>query len=126
MSPDLVLGPALAEAVRELVRAELQRVTAPPAPARSPWMTPPSAARSLGVSVKAVRELIRDRRVVPRLRNASADPKQKKYLVHVDQVAAALEDHPARAAAVAPLTPGAPPIDLEARAARIRARAAGR
>ena len=56
MTPDLVLGPALIEAVRSLVRAELQaHVPAlPPAPDRSPWMTPPAAAGRTVVPVRTI------------------------------------------------------------------------
>lgn len=124
MTPEAVLGPALAGAVLELVRQELQRAAAPAAPARSPWMTPPAAARHHGVPVKTIRALVANGRIKARLRNASENPKQKKYLVNIDEVAAALEDRgPAQPA---PAGPSPRPIDLEERAARIRARSAGR
>lgn len=127
MSPEALLGPALADAVRDLVREELQRVAAPASPPLSPWRTPPAAASYLGVPVKAVRALVVAGRVTARLRNANAEPKQKKYLVNVNEVAVALEVHGA-AAVEAPGRPSSPaaPIDLEQRAAQIRARAAAR
>lgn len=124
MSPETLLGPALAGAVLELVRQELQRAAAPATPPRSPWRTPPDAARELGVPVKAIRALVSSGRITSRLRNVAAEPKQRKYLVNIEEVAAALEDR--GQAQPAPAGPSSRPIDLEERAARIRARSAGR
>ena len=87
-----VLGPALAEAVLQLIRGELQARSIPAnAPHRSPWMTPPSAAKATRVPVKTIRSWVQDGRIRKRLKNRSPDPKQLKYLVNVDDVVAAAE-----------------------------------
>lgn len=126
MSPDLILGPALAEAVRQVVREELAAVRsaqAPVAPA-SGWMTPPAAWKATGVPVKAIRELIRRGLITARLKNVGRDPKQRKYLVNVDEVKAMVEKraHDAISQAVSEVE-GI--VNLEERARRIRARAEG-
>jgi hypothetical protein len=71
--------------------------------------------------VKTIRELVKAGHITPRLRNRSALPKQPKYLVNVDEVAAAVERF-ARGI-LAPIAAGnaGRTIDLEERAARIRA-----
>jgi hypothetical protein len=92
LSPIHVLGPALAEAVLQLVRVELQaRATPTTAPARSPWMTPPAASKLTRVPVKTIRSWVQDGRIRKRLKNRSPDPKQLKYLVNVEDVIAAAE-----------------------------------
>ena len=91
-SPEVVLGSMFAEFVRRLFKdeysAQLAAVRTPPA---SPWMTPPAAARSCGVPVKSIRAWARSGRISKRLKNRSADPKQLKYLVNVNEVVAAAE-----------------------------------
>ncbi len=130
MSPDLVLGPALLEAVRQVAREEARAAVATvrqsPGSESARWVTPPMATLATGVPVKTVRELVRTGRVQSRLRNRSASPAQPKYLVNVDEVAAAVEQL-ARGAFAFPLTPGnaKPAIDLQERAARIRAKGGG-
>jgi hypothetical protein len=89
--PELVLGPALLKAVLQVVRSELQARLAGPTPARTPWMTPPAASRVTRVPVKTIRAWVRDGRIPKRLKNRSADPKQQKYLVNVEDVIAAAE-----------------------------------
>ncbi len=97
-SPEAVLGSALVEVVRRLLQDELQaRLDAARAPPRSPWMTPPAAARASGVPVKSVRAWVRSGRIAKRLKNTSADPKQQKYLVNIDDVVAVAEQAGARA-----------------------------
>lgn len=129
MSPELVLGPALLDAVRQVAREEARAAfaTAPPAPggARPRWMTPPAAARETQIPVRSIRELVRTGRVQSRLRNRSASPTQPKYLVNVDELAAAVEQLARGALASVPPPPSAA-IDLQDRAARIRAKSAGR
>jgi hypothetical protein len=87
-----VLGPALAEAVLHLIRGELQARSMPTnALHRSPWMTPPAAAKVTRVPVKTIRSWVQDSRIRKRLKNRSPDPKQLKYLVNVEDVIAAAE-----------------------------------
>jgi hypothetical protein len=72
-------------------------VQQPPAPALRPeplplpgrWKTPPKASALSGLPVKAIRTMIVNRTISFRLRNCSAEPKQPKYLVNVDEVIAA-------------------------------------
>lgn len=91
MNPELVLGSALVEVVRQVLRDELQaRAAASEAP-RSPWMTPPTAARLTRVPLKTIRAWARANRIPRRVRNRSADPKQQKYLVNVQDVIAVAE-----------------------------------
>lgn len=91
-SPEAVLGSTLVEVVRRLLQDELQaQQHAASASPRSPWMTPPAAARASGVPVKSIRAWVRSGRLTSRVRNRSADPKQHKYLVNVDEVVAIAE-----------------------------------
>lgn len=89
---DAALGSALVELLRHLLRGELQAQSAAPAagPA-SPWVTPPAAARLTGIPVKTIRAWARMGRIPKRLKNRSADPKQQKYVVNVDDVVAVAE-----------------------------------
>jgi hypothetical protein len=77
------------ERVRAIVKEELGRAGgAGREPVRSCWMTPPAAARFFGVGVKRIRAL---NGIERRLRNVNGEnAKQRKYLVNVDEVAAAL------------------------------------
>ena len=119
MSPDAVLGPTLAEAVRELVRQELQaRATAAaPAPAAPELISPEEAARRLGgrPSADTIRGLIH-RELFPRRPAGKAHPKRPSYLVTVDEVLVALE-------AGGKPAPAPEAVDLEAVRARARERA---
>jgi hypothetical protein len=116
LSPVQVLGPALAEAVLQLVRRELQeRATPMSAPPRSPWMTPPAASKLTRIPVKAIRSWVQDGRIRKRLKNRSADPKQLKYLVNVDDVVAAAEAWTSRE------DPSAPKDDVREQARQILA-----
>jgi len=92
LSPEALLGSALVEAVRHVLRDELaaQREAAS-APPKTPWMTPPAAARATGVPVKSIRAWARSGRVSKRLKNRSADPKQQKFLVNIQEVIAVAE-----------------------------------
>ena len=91
-SPEGVLGSALVHALRQIVRGELEvRLTPMPSVQASRWMTPPAACRLTGVPVKTIRTWVRDGRIPKRLKNRSADPKQQKYLVNVDDVVAVAE-----------------------------------
>ncbi len=91
-SPERVLGPALVQAVLRIVRTELEARLTPAAPApTSRWLTPPVASRLTRVPVKTIRAWARDGRIPKRLKNRSAEPKQQKYLVNVDDVVAAAE-----------------------------------
>jgi helix-turn-helix protein len=91
-SPEGVLGSALVHALRQIVRGELDvRLTPAVSVQPSRWMTPPAASRLTRVPVKTIRAWARDGRIPKRLKNRSADPKQQKYLVNVDDVIAAAE-----------------------------------
>lgn len=120
MSPEAVLGPALMQAVRDLIREELRaRGAAPeaaPVPVRRP-LTVPKAAKETGVSEETIRELVHTGRIPRRLAGANPDPKRPTFLVYVDEVLAALE----RPAPASP--PVEKPVDLQAHAAKVRARA---
>ena len=127
------LDSAIGELLREIVREEVKSAMATVArnrdepPERGRWMTPPRAARELGISEKAVRSMIRTGLVVPRLRNIAANPKQPKYLVNVDEVALASERFtPSGSASASEVSDGGPTMNLQERAARIRAKSAGR
>lgn len=115
------IGAAILDALR-LAARDAAPASAAPAPEASRWMTPPAAARETGVPVKTIRALVKSGELTPRLRNQGANPKAPKYLVNVDDVAAAAERH-ARAAvgAPAPALADAPAPELLARVARIRA-----
>jgi hypothetical protein len=129
MNPDFIFGPALLEAVRQVVRDELRAQTpVAPVPGLGPsrWGTPPQVARETGVPVKTIRQLIKSGRVQPRLRNQSPNPKQPKFLVNADEVAAAMALMAPGALAGSMPTGDRGSIDLEERAARIRAKGAGR
>jgi hypothetical protein len=100
-NPERVLGSVLVDALRQIVLGELEvRLTPAPSVQPSRWMTPPAASRLTRVPVKTIRAWARDGRIPKRLKNRSADPKQQKYLVNVDDVVAAAEQvsaalHPA-------------------------------
>jgi len=91
-SPELVLGSALLEVVRQVLQDELRaRQAAADTAPKSPWMTPPAAARATRVPLKTIRAWARTGRIPRRLKNRSADPKQQKYLVNVDDVVTVAE-----------------------------------
>ena len=92
MTPEAALGSAIVEVVRQLLQHELTaRLAALREGPRSPWMTPPSASRASGVPVKSIRAWVRAGSIPKRLRNASTDPKQQKYLVNIEDVVARAE-----------------------------------
>jgi hypothetical protein len=109
-------------AIREIVRQEVQMaMQAPPLGDRSSrWMTPPKAAREVGISEKAVRGMIKSRAIQPRLRNVDQSPLQPKYLVNVDEVAAAAQHVSQSVHSLAE------PESLADRATRIRVKGEGR
>jgi hypothetical protein len=114
------IGSAVLEAIRQVAKEALP--SPPPfAAPLSPWVTPPKAAAMTGVPVKAIRAAVRDGRLKPRLRNASASPKAPKYLVNVEEVAAAVSGE--RVASPPEL---APVVDVAARAERLRAKSTRR
>jgi hypothetical protein len=91
-SAEVVLGSTLVEIVRRVLKDELSaHLAAVHAPPPTPWMTPPSASRTSGVPVKTIRAWVRTGRISKRLKNRSADPKQLKYLVNVNEVVAIAE-----------------------------------
>jgi hypothetical protein len=123
LSPELVLGSALLEVVRQVLHDAMQaRAAAASAPPKSPWMTPPAAARLTQIPLRTIRAWAREGQVQKRIRNRSADAKQLKYLVNVDDVAAAAQ----RAVPQAEQDSGSKPSGLAERAALIRARAVHR
>jgi hypothetical protein len=81
----------VARLVAEGLRTASAISPAPPArDRRAPearWMTPPNAARVTGVPLKTIRSFIKAHRIEARLRSSVANPKQRKYLVNVDEVA---------------------------------------
>lgn len=91
LTPEFALGSALAMLVRDVLHREIQARAAADAAPRSPWMTPPTAARLTRVPVKTIRAWARMGRIPKRLKNRSADPKQQKYLVNVNDVVAVAE-----------------------------------
>jgi hypothetical protein len=118
----MIMEATIREVVRQEVSAALrERPGSPGSATRASWMTPPAAARQVGISEKAVRMMIKRGTLTTRLRNVEVDPRQPKYLVNVDEVAAAAQR--------APPAPGkaiAGPPDLVEQAVRIRAKRAGR
>jgi hypothetical protein len=121
MSPEAVLGPALAEAIRELVRQELGSRAAGAAPAsggpeRRP-VTVPKAAKAAGVGEDAIKELLRTGRLRDHRAALNASRRRPTPLVDVDEVRAALanaggaDDEQEEA------------VDFGSKAAQIRARA---
>ena len=104
-----------------------KRDTPLPAPLpSSPWMTPPRASRQTGISAKTILSLIRIGRITPRLRNTSNRPKQRKYLVNIDEVVAVTrqaDDVSALSASPSEVSVAAATIDMEERTARLRAKA---
>jgi hypothetical protein len=123
MSPAEVLGAALADAVRQLVREELQARGSVTAPSSAPpeLLSPEAAARRFKgrPSADTIRSLIHRGRIPKRLAGHVQDPKRASYLVTVEEVLAALQ-----AGGEAP--PAAEPADLEAARARARERAGKR
>jgi hypothetical protein len=79
----------LTDKVEAAVAARLAGAGAGLRPGR--WVTPPVAARETGVPVKTIRAWARDGRLRKRVTNRSADPKQEKFKVNVDEVAAIAE-----------------------------------
>jgi len=63
--------------------------TVAPRPGR--WMTSPAAARETGVPVKTIRAWANEGRIQKRVTNRAADPKQQKFKVNADEVAAVAE-----------------------------------
>lgn len=106
-------------AVRTMVKEEVQsalrvHVSHEPVPAKGRWMTPPQAARHVGVPTRTIYRMIHSEEISFRLKNVDENPRQRKFLVNVDEVAAAVERR-ARGAAKASFGES-----LEATAARIR------
>lgn len=119
MTPDFVLGPALLEAVRQVVREELQSVAPTVAAPTGPGLlTPAEASERLGgrPSQKTIREWIHVGRLPKRTNNLGMDPKRPNFLVALEEVRAAME----RRADASP--PTSAPASLDMDAARARAR----
>lgn len=120
MTPETLLGPALAGAVRDLVREELQRVGAAAAPASTvpELLSPAQASKRLNgrPGEDTIRKWIAAGRITPRLNNLSKNPRRPNYLVTIEEVLAAMAG-----AGRAPEVPEA--VDLEAARARARERA---
>jgi len=94
MSDGKGLGAILEGVVREIVRQEVKAALAELAPsggqvaAEPSWVTPPQAAQMTGVPAKAIRNMIKEGAIKPRLRNIARNPAQPKYLVNVKEVEA--------------------------------------
>ena len=120
------LATILEGTIREIVRQEVKAALAEGIQARAGelprgrWLTPPAAAREVGIPEKAVRAMIKVGVITPRLRNIDPNPRQPKYLVNVDAVAAEAE----RSSRLMDYDPASETI--AERAARIRAKADGR
>ena len=117
-----ILEGTIREIVRQEVKAAMAEEVRPRAGDLPPgrWLTPPAVARELGIPEKAVRAMIKAGVITPRLRNIDPNPRQPKYLVNVDAVAAEAE----RSSRLMDYDPV--PETLAERAARIRAKADGR
>jgi hypothetical protein len=86
-SPEAVMGAAVIQTIRQIVREELAaRLEPPQTEPISPWMTPPAAFRASGVPVKSVRAWARNGVIPRRLKNTSIAPKQQNYLVNLNDV----------------------------------------
>jgi hypothetical protein len=91
-SPEAAVGAAVIQTIRQIVREELAaRLKPPETEPISPWMTPPAASRASGVPVKSIRAWARNGLIPRRLKNTSTAPKQQKYLVNLNDVAARAE-----------------------------------
>lgn len=86
----MILEGTIREIVRQEVKAAMAEEVQPRAGERprGSWLTPPAAAREVGIPEKAVRAMIKAGVITPRLRNIDPNPRQPKYLVNVDAVAA--------------------------------------
>jgi len=84
------------------------------------WLTPPKAAKEVGIPVRAIRQMLKDGRIGSRPRNVRAAPKQVKHLVNVDEIIAAARDLHVSGRREAQ------PESLAEQAARIRAGSTGR
>jgi hypothetical protein len=116
VSPLELLGSAIQEAVRQVVREELRAgaIAAPstPVPTRQ-LVTVPTAAKEIGVGEDAIRELLTAGRLRDHRAALNATRRRPTPLVEVDEVRDALgQPAPARSE----------PVDFAASAARIRAR----
>ncbi|WP_243338591.1 hypothetical protein [Anaeromyxobacter soli] len=120
MSPEAVLGPSLAGAVREIVRQELaaRGAAAPTSPATPELISPEEAARRFKgrPSADTIRSLIHRGLVKRRVVSEVRDGGRPSYLVTVDEVLVALEASGKAASETEP-------VDLEAARARARERA---
>lgn len=114
-----VLGPLQLEAVRQVVREELQAAARPAAPPPPELLTPREASERLRgrPSEATIREWIHAGRLLKRTNNLDPNPRRPNFLVQLDEVVAAMAQ-----AGAAPEPP--PPADLEAARARARAKAA--
>ncbi len=112
-----ILGPALAEAIRQVVREELEAIRdAGPGPVE--LLTPAEASAKLGgrPSASTIVAWVKAGRLPLRTNNVSDNPKRPNYLVALDDVRAAMNPNEGQEATPMPST-----ID-EARArARLKA-----
>ena len=120
-----ILAATLMECFLEASRTELERIVTTMHPgdqvtSAGRWVTPPRAARETGIPVKSIRKMIQDRILPARRRNSSSNPRQAKYLVNVDEVAAEAE----RLSGVE--RTAIPRMPLAERASRIRSNPKGR
>jgi hypothetical protein len=120
------LATVLEGAIREIVRQEVKAAMPDACQAgaaelpRGRWLTPPAAAREIGIPERAVRAMIKAGIITPRLRNVNPNPRQPKFLVDIASVAAEAER-------VSRVThKDSMPESLAGRAARVRAKANGR
>ncbi|MEI6226708.1 MAG: hypothetical protein WCS72_18345 [Deltaproteobacteria bacterium] len=117
MTPAEMLGPAMVEAIRAIVREEQGR--AGQVEAAPELLTPPQASEALGgrPSADTIAAWVRSGRLPRRVNNVGANPRRPNYLVDLDEVRAALK---------APAGEAESPPSLEEARARARAKIASR
>jgi hypothetical protein len=118
LNPADVLGAAMLEAVRQVVRAEMEAARKPD-PMNEEFFSPPEASARLGgrPSAETIIGWVKAGRIQLRSNNIAANPKRMKYLVRLEDVRAAMTPQPAR-------EPEPLPTPIEAARQRAREKAA--
>jgi hypothetical protein len=115
-NPLEILGPTLLEAIRQVVRAEIE-AHRDAAPQTVELMSPPEASEALGgrPSAETIVAWVKAGRLPVRTTNIADNPKRMKYLVRLEEV---------RTAMMPPAVKESAPEVSNIDAARARARAA--
>ena len=118
MTPTDLLGPAMVEAIRAIVREEQAR-GAGQGEATPELLTPRQASEAIGgrPSADTIAAWVRSGRLPRRVNNLGRNPRRPNYLVRLDEVRAAME---------APAGAGESPPSLDEARARARAKSAAR